>query len=175
MNNEKQGDAAVREKPLLYLDTSVISHLEQEEALEKMVQTRMFWEKAKAGEFAIAVSEVTLQEIRKCAEEKKEKLLQHLNAVPYSFIERTGEIDALAEKFIENHILTAKSLDDCRHIACSIVHNCDMIVSWNFKHIVNYKTINGVKQITLTAGYKNIMIYTPAMILALGKGGDDDL
>jgi predicted nucleic acid-binding protein len=171
---ENQTDAAVREKPLLYLDTSVISHLEQEEALEKMVQTRMFWEKAKAGEFAIAVSRVTIQEIEQCDAPRRLKLFNHLNEVPHSFFEKTDEIEALAEKFIENHILTAKSIDDCRHIAYSIVHNCDMIVSWNFKHIVNYKTINGVKQITLTAGYKNILIYTPAMILALGKGGDDD-
>jgi predicted nucleic acid-binding protein len=173
MNNENQEETAM-EKLLLYLDTSVISYLEQEDALEKMIQTRMFWEKAKAGEFAIAISRVTLQEIEQCNEPKRSKLFNYLNEVPYSFIEGTGEIDALAEKFIENRILTAKSLDDCRHIACSIVHNCDMIVSWNFKHIVNYKTINGVKQITLTAGYKNIMIYTPAMVLALGKGGDND-
>jgi predicted nucleic acid-binding protein len=175
MNYENLTEAAAMEKSLMYLDTSVISHLEQEDALEKMIQTRMFWEKAKAGEFAIAVSEVTLQELRKCSEGKREKLLNHLNEVPYSFIERTGEIDALAEKFIENHILTAKSLDDCRHIACSIVHNCDMIVSWNFKHIVNYKTINGVKKITLMTGHKPVMIYTPAMVLSLGKGEDYDL
>jgi predicted nucleic acid-binding protein len=174
MNNENQAEVEVMGKPLMYLDTSVISHLEQDDALEKMIQTRMFWEKAKAGEFAIAVSEVTLQEIEQCNEPKRSKLFNHLNEVPYSFIERTGEIDTLAEKFIENHILTAKSLDDCRHIACSIVHNCDMIVSWNFKHIVNYKTMNGVKQITLTTGHKPVMIYTPAMILSLGKGEDYD-
>jgi hypothetical protein len=110
MNNENQTEAAEDEKPLLYLDTSAISYLEQEDALEKMIQTRMSWEKAKAGEFDIAISEVTLQEIEQCNEPKRTKLFNHLNEVPYSFIERTGEIEALAEKFIENHILTEKVL-----------------------------------------------------------------
>jgi predicted nucleic acid-binding protein len=162
-------------KPLIYLDTSVISHLEQEDAPEKMIETRMFWEKVKSGEVTVAFSRVTLQEIEQCDEPKRTKLLAHLNEIEYSFIEQSEQIDVLAKKFIENHILTAKNIDDCRHIASAIMHNCDIIVSWNFKHIVNYKTIDGVKQLTLLAGYKDVTIYTPAMILFLGKGEDNDL
>jgi predicted nucleic acid-binding protein len=135
-------------KPLVYLDTSVISHLEHEDAPEKMIETRMFWEKVKSGEIAAALSRVTLQEIEQCDEPKRTKLLAHLREIEYSFIEQSEEIDALAQKFIENHILPKKSIDDCRHIASAIMYNCDIIVSWNFKHIVNYKTIDGVKQIT---------------------------
>jgi len=62
-------------------------------------------------------------------------------------------------------VLRAKSLDDCTHIACAIVHGCDIIVSWNFKHIVNRKTIQGAKAIAAFAGYREILIYTPSMML----------
>jgi hypothetical protein len=47
---------------------------------------------------------------------------------------------------------------------------CDVIVSWNFKHIVNDKTIEGVKTISQTKNLKSIKIYCPSILV----GGDDD-
>ena len=66
--------------------------------------------------------------------------------------------------------LKEKHIDDCRHIAGAIVSGCDVIVSWNFKHIVNYKTQMGVKAVTALEGYKELLIYTPAALM----GGEDD-
>ena len=40
-----------------------------------------------------------------------------------------------------------------------------MIVSWNFKHIVNVKTIQGVKAVTTYEGYKDLMIYPLSALL----------
>jgi predicted nucleic acid-binding protein len=162
-------------KPLIYLDTSVISYLEQEDAPEKMADTRLFWEQVKAGDYDVAISRVTLQELEQCAEPKRTVLFRHLNDISYLRIERNNEIEVLAQQFIKQNILTVKSIDDCRHIACSIIYNCDMIVSWNFKHIVNYKTINGVKLISLITGYREVAVYTPAMLVVSDDdGGEND-
>lgn len=68
-------------------------------------------------------------------------------------------------------ILKRKSYDDCRHIAAAILAGCDFIISWNFKHIVNIKTIMGVKTVTTHEGYKDLMIYSP---LALLEEEEDD-
>ena len=38
-----------------------------------------------------------------------------------------------------------KSFDDCQHIAAALLAGCVIIISWNFKHIVNVKTVRGVK------------------------------
>jgi hypothetical protein len=62
-------------------------------------------------------------------------------------------------------ILTAKSFDDCIHIATAVVNECNYIVSWNFKHIVNVKTIRGVRAVTDLQGYKNIDIIQPTMLI----------
>ena len=51
------------------------------------------------------------------------------------------------------------------HIAAAILSNCDIIVSWNFKHIVNVKTIRGIKVVTTMEGYKDILIYPPTALL----------
>lgn len=71
----------------------------------------------------------------------------------------------LAEKFIDFGILKRKSFDDCRHIASAILAGCDVIVSWNFKHIVNVKTMRGIKVITTLEGYKDLLIYPPSALL----------
>ena len=64
-------------------------------------------------------------------------------------------------------ILTDKSFDDCTHIAVAIENECDIIVSWNFKHMVNIKTINGVRAITILKNQKNINILNPLTLLEM--------
>jgi len=56
-------------------------------------------------------------------------------------------------------ILTQKSFDDCQYIGAAVINECDCIISWNFKHIVNVKTIKGVRAITNLEGYKMIEIW----------------
>ncbi|MCL1865039.1 MAG: hypothetical protein FWF73_04430 [Spirochaetes bacterium] len=58
-----------------------------------------------------------------------------------------------------------KNIDDCRHIAAAIASDCDVIVSWNFKHIVNHKTIVGVKAVTALEGYNDVLIYAPSILI----------
>jgi len=66
--------------------------------------------------------------------------------------------------------MQAKSFDDCRHIAAALVSGCDIIASWNFKHIVNARTIRGARIISAAEGFKDIIICSPTMLL----GGDFD-
>ncbi len=58
-----------------------------------------------------------------------------------------------------------KSYDDGRHIAVAVLAGCDMIVSWNFKHIVNVKTIQGVEAVMTYEGDNDLMIYPPSALL----------
>ena len=61
--------------------------------------------------------------------------------------------------------IDGKSFDDCQHIGAAIVNACDCIISWNFRHIVNLKTIRGVRAITNLAGYKLMEIWNPSVLL----------
>jgi predicted nucleic acid-binding protein len=113
--------------PLIYLDTSVISHLEQEDAPDKMADTLRFWDQVKAGRYAIALSDVTLAELEQNTEPKRGKLLGHLQGLKYSRITLTEEISALANMLVEHHVLTETNLNDRLHIACSIIGTCDIV------------------------------------------------
>lgn len=58
----------------VYLDTSVISHLWQLDAPEKMKETLDLWERFKSGDFDVYLSQVTIEEANECSDEKRQKL-----------------------------------------------------------------------------------------------------
>ncbi len=149
----------------VYLDTSVISHLMQEDVPEKMSETLKLWDIFKAGKYDVFLSTVTLQEIDNCPEPKRTELFKHLGEIDYTPIEITEDMSEVAQQLIDMGILTQKSYDDCQHIASAVIYGCDCIISWNFKHIVNIKTIRGVRAITNLKGYKPIEILNPTVLL----------
>jgi predicted nucleic acid-binding protein len=59
-----QGRDKMNAKPKVYLDTSVISHLFQDEKPEAQGYTLEFWEKIKKGEFEVYISQVVIEEIK---------------------------------------------------------------------------------------------------------------
>ena len=147
------------------LDTSVISHLAQEDVPEKMLNTLELWEIFKREKYDLYISTVTLQEIEDCPEPKRSILYQYLSEIKYTIIDIKQMVSNIARQLIEMHILPPKSYDDCQHIAAAVEAGCDCIVSWNFKHIVNIKTIRGVRAITNLKGYKPIEILNPSVLL----------
>ena len=150
----------------VYLDTSVISYLDQQDAPEQMQETREVWELIKAGYYDVFISDVVLRELGDCKEEeKRNQLIGHLSEINYNLVMVDDAVVQLAEKIVANGVLRQKNIDDCQHIAAAILSDCDIIVSWNFKHIVNVKTIRGIKVITTLEGYKDLLIYQPTALL----------
>ena len=149
----------------VYLDTSVISHLLQEDVPEKMADTRQLWEMFCSNRYDVYLSTVTLEELKGCSEPKQSQLFDYLGQIDYTLIQINDKIEEIALQIIEMGILTKKSYDDCQHIAAAIISECDCIISWNFKHIVNIKTIRGVRAITNLKGHKPIEILNPSVFL----------
>lgn len=89
----------------------------------------------------------------------------YLSTIHYVTFDVTKEVLEVANQIVDMGILTKKSFDDCQHIGSAVVNECDCIISWNFKHIVNVKTIRGIKAITSLKGYKPIEIWNPSVLL----------
>lgn len=153
----------------VYLDTSVISHLLQEDVPEKMADTRKLWDMFKDGKYDVYLSTVTLEEIADCPEPKRSKMYDYLEQINYTPIKITDDVSDIAQQIIDMGILTRKSYDDCQHIAAAVVNACDCIISWNFKHIVNIRTIKGIRAITHLESYKDIDIMNPSVLLGGGE------
>jgi predicted nucleic acid-binding protein len=155
----------------LYLDTSIISHLDAPDTPEKMEDTIKLWSRIKNGEYDAYISSIVLLELYDCSEPKRSALARQLRSISCTELDETDEVMELAKQYINAGILKEKSFDDCQHIAYACVYNCDMIISWNFKHMVNIKTISGVKSVNALVGYREMPIYTPTMLV---EGDNDD-
>jgi predicted nucleic acid-binding protein len=160
----------MKNKTKIYLDTSVISHLQAPDTPEKMTETLRLWEDLKAGIYDVYISNVTIDEITDCNEPKRSFMLDELKKIPLTVIQAETKVEELSQEFVRLGILKEKSIDDCMHIATALLAKCDVIVSWNFKHIVNDKTIEGVKTISKTRGFDGIKIYCPSIL----TGGSDE-
>jgi len=152
-------------KQKIYLDTSVISHLHQLDVPDKMNDTLVLWEDIKQGLYTVYISEVTLGEIAENDERKRDILLSYLAEIEYTLVPVDDEVRIYADNVVKEDILTQKRYDDCLHIGCAVVNQCHMILSWNFKHMVRVKTLNGVRSINAMLGYHGIDIFSPNMMI----------
>jgi predicted nucleic acid-binding protein len=149
----------------IYLDTSIVSHLDAPDVPEKEAETKRLWERIKAGEFEAFISPVVIAEIRRCNEPKRSFLQKELQITPHTVLRRTDEVSKLADQYVAAKILRPRDYNDCLHIAFTRVYDCDMLVSWNFEHLVNLKTIAGVKSVNALAGYEETRIYSPPVLI----------
>ena len=153
-------------KTMIYLDTSVLSYLKQDDSQERMAATIHFWEELKLRkDLDIYLSDVTIAEISECYEPKRSFMQEKLKEIQFTLLEKDADAERLAQQIIDLGILTNKSHDDCLHIAIAVLEACNYIISWNFKHLVNVKTINGVRAITNLKGFSPIDIITPEMLI----------
>ena len=78
----------------------------------------------------------------------------------------TPEAFQLAQTYISKNAVGQTSLDDCIHIAVATLNEVDVLVSWNFKHIVNVHRIHGYNSVNLQLGYKALRICSPKDIIS---------
>ena len=77
----------------------------------------------------------------------------------------TEESLTLARQYIAEKVVGETSFDDCVHIALATIHKADILVSWNFKHIVNVYRIRGYNSVNLRNGYAALEIRSPKDII----------
>ena len=74
-------------------------------------------------------------------------------------------IEEIIKIFFHMHqkrdILTPNFFDDGMHIAIATINKIDILVSWNFKHIVHYNKIHLFNAVNFEMGYKQIDIFSP--------------
>jgi predicted nucleic acid-binding protein len=157
--------AGTTKKYRIYLDTSVVSYLFSDSAHEKMEDSIQLWQECVADKFEIFISTLVLDEIERCPEPKRSHMLEKMGQIIFNTLKKTDEVDDLATEYIKGGVLSEKSRDDCLHIAYAVVHNCDLIVSWNFRHLVNVRTIDKVKVVNAINRYRGIEIVSPAMLI----------
>jgi len=144
----------------VYVDTSVVGGLFD---AEFSTDTKLLFERVENGEIKIVYSEITNDELAN-APEKIKHYLQRLTAKQKEFVEITEDAVILADTYIKEKVVGKTSRADCLHIALATVNKVDVLVSWNFKHIVTVGRIRGYNSVNLKLGYQALEIRTPKEI-----------
>ena len=144
-----------------YFDTSVLGGVFDTEFEE---HSTILMEKVKLGQVKIVVSNVTEREIMKARKEIRD-FYTSLPKEFIEFVELSPDGIKLAETYIKEKVVGKTHFDDCLHIAVATINNVDILVSWNFKHIVNIYRIRGYNSVNLKLGYKTLEIRSPKEIV----------
>lgn len=140
-----------------YIDTSVFGGYHD---IEFQDSTRDLFKEISDKEIVILYSEMTEGELED-APEKVKKLIRELPSKSVEYLEITEEALYLADKYIFENVVGKTSRNDCMHIALATINRADVLISWNFRHIVNLKRIRGYNAVNLKYGYPTIEIRSP--------------
>jgi len=141
----------------IYADTSVFGGFFDTE-FDK--ETKLLFDKILKGEFKLIISDLTQNELIK-APENVRNLIMDLNIMDVEVIKISNEEINLAKSYVSENVVGKTSFDDCIHIAAATINNVGLLVSWNFKHIVNVVRIRGYNAVNIKNGYKTIDIRSP--------------
>lgn len=151
-------------KTRIYVDTSVIGGCFDPE-FEKW--SNGLFRDFHVGTFLPVISDVVDAELEEAPSDVRDKYAELLALEP-EFVHLTQEASDLADCYLKDKIVSKNYVDDALHIAIATVSLVDILVSWNFRHIVHYGKIRQFNAVNLRCGYNLIQIYSPREVTSYG-------
>lgn len=146
----------------ILLDTSVVGAYYDNRQPERMALTKEFWKVLK--NFQVYISEITIEEINQITNKiLKKKYLKLIK--PFKALRVINEIKSLAQVYLDVKIIPKEYINDALLIATTSVYNLDILVSWNFKHMVNLRVKTKVNAINTLYNFPTINIVSPGELL----------
>jgi hypothetical protein len=150
----------------IYLDTSVIGGcFDPEFAPWSTGLMRDFREEY----FVPVVSELVAAEVGQ-APEFVQGLYKELLQLGAELLRASETTEALVQKYLEHGIVPERFAADAEHIALATAAEVDIVVSWNFRHIVRFDKIRMFNAANRELGYKEVEIYSPREVTRYEEG-----
>lgn len=150
-----------------YLDTTIFNFVFAEGDAEKRDITLKLFKDLPLIAEGIYISDEVIREISRASEPRRSQLEGLLRETDPLLLEIDMETEILAERYIKEGIIPERYRGDAIHIAVAVINGIEVIVSWNFEHIVKLKTrimVNGVNRLL---GYHEIEICSPEEVIEL--------
>ena len=114
--------------------------------------------------FTIVVSDLTVEELEPAPEEVR-RVLATLPPEHVEMIEASDEANELCQAYLDAGIVGGASSKDAAHIAAATVANVDIVISWNFKHIVHFEKISAYEGVNMLRGFRSPRIHSPKEVV----------
>ena len=152
----------------VYVDTSVFGGVNDEVFSEA---SRLFFAQVVSGKYTVLISPNTVEELE-AAPEYVRQTLRELPKSSLEWVELDDEVLALADAYIQEGVLSAGSHADALHVAAASVASADLVLSWNFRHIVRYDRVRMFNGVNALRGYRPLDIRSPLEVV---YGQDEEL
>lgn len=141
----------------MYIDTSVFGGTCDEQFL---TPSQRFFDQVTKGRYVVLVSTITFGELQGAPDRVRE-IIERLPVGAVEEIPVDVEVRGLAEAYIAAGALGPTMENDALHVAAATVARADAVISWNFKHIVNFDRILKFNGVNMMNGYGQIPIHSP--------------
>ena len=157
-------------KPQIYVDTSVLGGCFEPEFAP--------WSNGliadfRAGIFRPVLSALLETELRRAPEAVLAVYAEVLALAGEPLPVGDESLELLAA-YVAHEVLGPRFRSDMLHIALATVAEVDLLVSWNFKHIVRFDKIRLFNAVNLEQGYKSLSIHSPREVTTYGTDSDSD-
>ncbi|MFN7925937.1 MAG: type II toxin-antitoxin system VapC family toxin [Bryobacteraceae bacterium] len=163
-------------KRRVYIETSVVSYLVARPSANPVTEANRLvtleWWTNHRWRYETFASELVLAEASKGDAGAASRRLTGLAAIPLLPID--SGIDALARSFVSRGIVPKQASDDAMHIAVTITHGMDFLLTWNCRHIANPEVIERLEQACLQLGFRLPVLCTPAQMVGNWNYGRRD-
>ena len=153
-------DGTLKRPMRVYADTSVFGGARDREFRDL---SEPFFARVRAGAVRLLVSSVVVDELEGAPEdvraffEELAPLIERVEIADDAYAPREADLRA--------GVVGPKWDVDALHVAVATVSGCRAIVSWNFRHIVNFKRIPLYNGVNLAHGFAAIAIHTPQEVV----------
>jgi predicted nucleic acid-binding protein len=164
-------------KKKLYIETSVWNQLEHIDRPDWRETAEKFITTLKRGFYDVYVSKVVLDELIETPDENRRlKLIEHLNAVEPIFLPFDHESQELTKKYMEAEFIGGNKsrtlYSDSCHVAIATVNAIVHIISFNCKHLVKDRRIDGFNGVNFQNGYDHVIDITTPHRFVIGDEED---
>ena len=156
-------------KPRLYLETTIPSYLVARRSRDLRLaadqETTTEWWDTKRQEYELFTSEVVVAEVSEGDASMSQARMEILNGILR--LPAQPQVDEIIEQLLRDSIIPQNAAADAAHIALSVVHAIDFLLTWNCKHISNPHNFRRIERLCALRGYACPVICTPEQLLPL--------
>lgn len=149
----------------IYLETTIFNFFYADDAPDKRDDTIILFNEISSGKYDAYTSMSVIKELNRASEEKRKLMLDLIINYDIKVLEDVPEAEILGDIYVKEGIIPIKYSTDGIHIALATVADMDIILSWNFKHIVKRKTVIMANLVNNKEGYGTIDIYSPSEVI----------
>ena len=152
---------------LIYVETTIPSfYTEKRKGLAVEARrkwTREWWAKPRPDQ-RLVTSVIVLEELENIPDVTRRNesvtLVRGLEELDY-----TVEVEEIAAVYLQHKLMPTEAYGDADHLALASFYNCDMLVTWNCKHLANANKTGHIRRINALLGLRTPLLVTPLELL----------